>query len=195
MWCDSCQVHLFVRGTVTDAHTGKAIANATVIVEDSRHQIHTSSTGQYWRPLAPGSYHIIASAPGWDTGDFWIIYKVLCLSHHISFPVVQIHYNVSVCPGSGHSSGAGGLQAKQGHVTAVPSRRTTEGVWETGGGAFGCWSVGRFCPQPFTGSNPAVSQLQRTGRVPPRAHVQLPTYHTSVQVLYMSLILTILYHD
>lgn len=61
------QVHLFVRGTVTDAHTGKAIANATVIVEDSRHQVHTSSTGQYWRPLAPGSYHILASAPGYTT--------------------------------------------------------------------------------------------------------------------------------
>ncbi|XP_056586913.1 carboxypeptidase D, b isoform X2 [Triplophysa dalaica] len=61
------QVHLFVRGTVTDAHSGEGITNATVMVEDSRHQVHTSSTGQYWRPLAPGSYHIIASAPGYTT--------------------------------------------------------------------------------------------------------------------------------
>ncbi|XP_065143505.1 carboxypeptidase D, b isoform X2 [Paramisgurnus dabryanus] len=61
------QVHLFVRGMVTDAHTGKGISNATVVVEGSRHQVHTNSAGQYWRPLAPGSYHIIASAPGYNT--------------------------------------------------------------------------------------------------------------------------------
>lgn len=52
---------MFVRGMVTDS--GKGIANATVVVEGSGHQVHTSSTGQYWRPLAPGSYHLTASAP------------------------------------------------------------------------------------------------------------------------------------
>ncbi|XP_051537619.1 carboxypeptidase D, b [Myxocyprinus asiaticus] len=61
------QVHLFVRGMVTDGHSGKGIANATVVVEGSRHQVHTSSTGQYWRPLAPGSYHLTASAPGYTS--------------------------------------------------------------------------------------------------------------------------------
>ncbi|TRY57321.1 hypothetical protein DNTS_008903 [Danionella cerebrum] len=60
------QVHLFVQGMVTDALTGKGIANATVTVEGSRHRVHTSSTGQYWRPLAPGSYHITASATGYS---------------------------------------------------------------------------------------------------------------------------------
>ncbi|RXN14352.1 carboxypeptidase D-like protein [Labeo rohita] len=59
------QVHLFVSGTVTDGHSGKGIANATVMVEGSSHHVHSSSTGQYWRPLAPGSYHITASAPGY----------------------------------------------------------------------------------------------------------------------------------
>uniref|UniRef100_A0A671QNQ1 Carboxypeptidase D-like n=1 Tax=Sinocyclocheilus anshuiensis TaxID=1608454 RepID=A0A671QNQ1_9TELE len=59
------QVHLFVRGMVTDGHSGKGIANATVVVEGSSHYVHTSSMGQYWRPLAPGSYHITASAPGY----------------------------------------------------------------------------------------------------------------------------------
>ncbi|KAL1252552.1 hypothetical protein QQF64_017245 [Cirrhinus molitorella] len=59
------QVHSFVRGVVTDGHSGKCIANATVMVKDSSHHVHTSSTGQYWRPLAPGSYHITASAPGY----------------------------------------------------------------------------------------------------------------------------------
>ncbi|XP_042604190.1 carboxypeptidase D, b isoform X2 [Cyprinus carpio] len=59
------QVHLVVRGMVTDGHSGKGIANATVVVEGSSHHVHTSSTGQYWRPLAPGSYHITASAPGY----------------------------------------------------------------------------------------------------------------------------------
>ncbi|XP_026051165.1 carboxypeptidase D, b [Carassius auratus] len=59
------QVHFFVRGMVTDGHSGKGIADATVMVEGSSHHVHTSSTGQYWRPLAPGSYHITASAPGY----------------------------------------------------------------------------------------------------------------------------------
>ncbi|XP_067280884.1 carboxypeptidase D, b [Pseudorasbora parva] len=59
------QVHMFVTGMVTDGHSGKGIANATVVVEGSRHQVHTSSAGQYWRPLAPGSYHLTASAPGY----------------------------------------------------------------------------------------------------------------------------------
>ncbi|KAG1970038.1 carboxypeptidase D, b isoform X2 [Pimephales promelas] len=57
------QVHMFVRGVVTDSQSGKGIANATVVVEGSGHQIRTSRTGQYWRPLAPGSYHLTASAP------------------------------------------------------------------------------------------------------------------------------------
>ncbi|XP_073681191.1 carboxypeptidase D, b [Garra rufa] len=59
------QVHLFVRGMVTDGLSGKGIANATVVVEGSSHHVHTSSIGHYWRPLAPGSYHITASAPGY----------------------------------------------------------------------------------------------------------------------------------
>uniref|UniRef100_A0A671RGI3 Carboxypeptidase D, b n=1 Tax=Sinocyclocheilus anshuiensis TaxID=1608454 RepID=A0A671RGI3_9TELE len=59
------QVNLFVRGMVTDGQSGKGIANATVMVEGSSHHVHTSSTGQYWRPLAPGSYHITASASGY----------------------------------------------------------------------------------------------------------------------------------
>ncbi|KAK9955727.1 hypothetical protein ABG768_015583 [Culter alburnus] len=59
------QVHLFVGGMVTDGLSGKGIGNATVVVKGSRHQVHTSSTGQYWRPLAPGSYHLTASAPGY----------------------------------------------------------------------------------------------------------------------------------
>ncbi|KTF93361.1 hypothetical protein cypCar_00044092, partial [Cyprinus carpio] len=59
------RVHLVVRGMVTDGQSGKGIANATVMVEGSSHHVHTSSTGQYWRPLAPGSYHITASASGY----------------------------------------------------------------------------------------------------------------------------------
>ncbi|XP_052393456.1 carboxypeptidase D isoform X2 [Carassius gibelio] len=59
------QVHFFVSGVVTDGQSGKGIANATVMVEGSGHHVHTSSTGQYWRPLAPGSYQITASASGY----------------------------------------------------------------------------------------------------------------------------------
>lgn len=49
---------------MTDSQSGQAIANASIEVEGSRHQVHTSSTGEYWRPLAPGMYQLHAFAPG-----------------------------------------------------------------------------------------------------------------------------------
>lgn len=58
------QVHISVRGRVTDSRSGQAIGNATVKVDGSRHHVHTSSRGEYWRPLAPGMYQLHASAPG-----------------------------------------------------------------------------------------------------------------------------------
>ncbi|XP_058270975.1 carboxypeptidase D-like [Hemibagrus wyckioides] len=59
------QVHFSVRGRVTDSQSGQAIANASIEVEGSRHQVHTSSIGEYWRPLAPGMYQLHAFAPGY----------------------------------------------------------------------------------------------------------------------------------
>ncbi|XP_076836499.1 carboxypeptidase D, b isoform X2 [Brachyhypopomus gauderio] len=59
------QVHFSVRGRVTDVHSGQAIANATIVVEGSRHRVHVTSTGQYWRPLASGMYRLHAYAPGY----------------------------------------------------------------------------------------------------------------------------------
>ncbi|XP_047661258.1 carboxypeptidase D, b isoform X1 [Tachysurus fulvidraco] len=59
------QVHFSVRGRVTDSQSGQAIANATIEVEGSMHQVHTSITGEFWRPLAPGMYQLHAFAPGY----------------------------------------------------------------------------------------------------------------------------------
>ncbi|XP_046724721.1 carboxypeptidase D, b isoform X1 [Silurus meridionalis] len=59
------QVHFSVRGSVTDSHSGQAITNATIEVHGSRHRVHTSRTGEYWRPLSPGTYQLHASAPGY----------------------------------------------------------------------------------------------------------------------------------
>ncbi|KAB5548691.1 hypothetical protein PHYPO_G00058480 [Pangasianodon hypophthalmus] len=59
------QVHFSVRGRVTDSQSGQAVANATIEVDGSRHRVHTSSTGEYWRPLAPGVYQLHAFAPGY----------------------------------------------------------------------------------------------------------------------------------
>ncbi|KAL7853622.1 hypothetical protein AOLI_G00204660 [Acnodon oligacanthus] len=60
------QVHFSVRGRVTDVQSGQGIANSTIVVEGSRHHVHTSKSGQYWRPLAPGAYEIQAFAPGYS---------------------------------------------------------------------------------------------------------------------------------
>ncbi|XP_066502656.1 carboxypeptidase D, b isoform X2 [Hoplias malabaricus] len=61
------QVHFSVRGKLTDVLSGQAIANAAIVAEGSRHQVHTSNSGQYWRPLSPGKYKLQASAPGYTT--------------------------------------------------------------------------------------------------------------------------------
>ncbi|KAK3555766.1 hypothetical protein QTP86_028950 [Hemibagrus guttatus] len=59
------QVHFSVRGRVIDSQSGQAIANVSIEVEGSRHRVHTSSTGEYWRPLAPGIYQLHAFAPAY----------------------------------------------------------------------------------------------------------------------------------
>uniref|UniRef100_W5LKU9 Carboxypeptidase D, b n=1 Tax=Astyanax mexicanus TaxID=7994 RepID=W5LKU9_ASTMX len=59
------QVHFSLRGRVTDVLSGQAVSNATIVADGSRHQVHTSSSGHYWRLLAPGTYELQASAPGY----------------------------------------------------------------------------------------------------------------------------------
>ncbi|KAI4897574.1 hypothetical protein NFI96_020857 [Prochilodus magdalenae] len=61
------QVHFSVRGRVTDVLSGKGIANATIVVEGSQHKVHTSDSGQYWRPLAPGAHKLQVLALGYTT--------------------------------------------------------------------------------------------------------------------------------
>uniref|UniRef100_A0A4W4GVC5 Peptidase M14 domain-containing protein n=1 Tax=Electrophorus electricus TaxID=8005 RepID=A0A4W4GVC5_ELEEL len=53
------QVHFSVRGRVTDIQSGQAIANATIVVEGSRHQVHATSTGRYWRLMCDPSLYFL----------------------------------------------------------------------------------------------------------------------------------------
>lgn len=52
-----------VKGQVTDS-LGQPISEADVIVEGIHHNITTSSKGEYWRLLIPGSYSIRVAANG-----------------------------------------------------------------------------------------------------------------------------------
>ena len=58
------QVHIGIKGSVTDADNGSAISNALIVVEDNTKHVSTSRLGYYWRLLLPGVYNITATAPG-----------------------------------------------------------------------------------------------------------------------------------
>lgn len=65
---ETCQVpqnkKFSVQGVVTDSVTGEGIEGAKVSVEGVNYNVTTSSRGEYWRLLLPGTYTLVAKAYG-----------------------------------------------------------------------------------------------------------------------------------
>ncbi|XP_040583270.1 carboxypeptidase D isoform X1 [Lepeophtheirus salmonis] len=58
-------VHTGVHGLVIDRYTRAPIRNTMIHVKGNPKSIKGTNRGEYWRLLVPGSYEIIASAPGY----------------------------------------------------------------------------------------------------------------------------------
>ncbi|XP_077256149.1 carboxypeptidase D svr [Temnothorax americanus] len=59
------QVHIGIKGFVR-GKDGKPIQRANVIVEGIDHNVTTTSNGEYWRLLLPGTYSVYATAWGYE---------------------------------------------------------------------------------------------------------------------------------
>ncbi len=57
------QVHKGVRGLVVDEWMNTGIKNASIEIEGIKHNVYTSTNGDYWRLLTPGRYWIRVSHP------------------------------------------------------------------------------------------------------------------------------------
>lgn len=55
-----------VHGVVTSS-IGSPIPRAIISVEGIDHNVYSSSAGDYWRMLVPGTYNVTASAPGFES--------------------------------------------------------------------------------------------------------------------------------
>jgi len=60
------QTHIGIKGIVQDS-SGTPIANAKVRVQGVNHDVVTSSKGEYWRLLTPGTYTVSVEAPGYKS--------------------------------------------------------------------------------------------------------------------------------
>lgn len=63
------KTHMGAKGVVTDAITGVGIEGAKVSVEGVNYNVTTSSRGEYWRLLLPGTYTLVAKAYGYETAQ------------------------------------------------------------------------------------------------------------------------------
>ncbi|XP_042883422.1 carboxypeptidase D-like isoform X2 [Penaeus japonicus] len=61
--------HMGAKGVVTDSVTGEGIEGAKVSVEGVNYNVTTSSKGEYWRLLLPGTYTLVAKAFGYETAQ------------------------------------------------------------------------------------------------------------------------------
>ena len=62
------QVHVGVKGVVRD-ESGTPIPNARIDIVGHSHSVFSAESGDYWRLLAPGSYTLKVSAPGYNATE------------------------------------------------------------------------------------------------------------------------------
>ncbi|KAH9525525.1 hypothetical protein Btru_001621 [Bulinus truncatus] len=60
------KVHIGIKGFITDKETGQPIHKARLSVDGIDHEIKTTSYGEYWRLLVPGTYKVRVAADNYE---------------------------------------------------------------------------------------------------------------------------------
>merc|ERR1712038_2103348 len=120
MW----MAHMGVKGTVTDAETGKAIPNSLIQVKNVtrigkgqrrsdliNHDVTSVHDGDYWRLLTPGEYEITASADGYEPSTKLVEINMNHEEHKLA-PVLKFELKKAI---PGHDSMANGIIVDQDH--------------------------------------------------------------------------------
>lgn len=87
------ETHRGIFGVVSDSNNNP-IGDATIHVRSIEHDVHSAKSGDYWRLLLPGEYHVAVSKKGYRTA-----HRTVTVGHYGS-PAVRVDFSLISGPKS-----------------------------------------------------------------------------------------------